>query len=148
LIDKGREQCKKLFPEILYILHWTVYLFSKKQRNLKQEVDTCTMNLKSSQSMFEFYKTKNPDVEPGCVFGEWSDWGSCEAGKKIRRRAKLASECEECEVDETETEEGCTEVSMEVIFVILITLLLPVFFKQQTGGPRQCCIHFRRKVEQ
>jgi len=81
----------------------------KKQRKLNKELDTCTLNLKSTQSMLDFYKTKSPGVEPGCVFDAWGDWGICEAGKKTRRRPKLASDGGECEGEETEMEEGCTE---------------------------------------
>jgi len=81
----------------------------KKQRSLKKEADTCAVNLKSSQSMIEFYKAKNPDIDLGFKWGEWGDWGSCEAGKRIRQRSKIAAEGSTPDEEETEIEEGCTE---------------------------------------
>ena len=92
--------------------------------------------------MLDFYKTKSPGVEPGCVFDAWGDWGICEAGKKTRRRPKLASDGGECEGEETEMEEGCTEVSMVMMVVFEITFMLTVFFKQLVGGSGQCRVHF------
>jgi len=81
----------------------------KKQMKLRNELNTCMTNLKSSQSMAEFYETNSPSVQPGCVFGDWGEWSTCEEGKKIRRRPKLANEDGECAGEEIETEEGCTE---------------------------------------
>jgi len=81
----------------------------KKQRRLKQDLETCDINLKSEKSFSAWYKSKTTDVKSGCSYGTWGAWGKCEAGKKMRNRAKLASDEGECELEETETEKGCTE---------------------------------------
>ena len=60
--------------------------------------------------MLEFYKAKNPDIDLGFKWGEWGDWGSCEAGKKMRQRSKIAVDGSIPDEEETEIEEGCSEV--------------------------------------
>jgi len=71
------------------------------------------VNLQSAHAMIDFYKAQCPDVIPGCKWGEWTEWGSCVAGKKLRRRPKLVAEGNNCEGEDTETEEGCIETESE-----------------------------------
>jgi len=81
----------------------------RRQRKLKEKVRVLTNAMRSTQSMVDYYKAHCPDVTPGCMWGEWSDWGSCVEGKRSRRRPKLIGEGETCEGEETEVEEGCVE---------------------------------------
>ena len=91
---------------------WIISPFSKRQRSLKKELDTCSMNLRSSQSILEFYEAKNLDIDLQLEFDQWGAWGSCEGGVRMRQRSKIASEGEGDVGEEldSETEEGCTEV--------------------------------------
>jgi N-acetylneuraminic acid mutarotase len=85
----------------------------RKQRRVREQVRVLAVNMKSTQSMVEYYKSHCPDVIPGCVWGEWSDWGSCNEGKRSRRRPKLIGEGEHCEGVDTEVEEGCVELETD-----------------------------------
>merc|ERR1712106_429083 len=83
----------------------------KRQKSLKKELDTCSMNLRSSQSILDFYEAKNLDIDLQLEFEQWGAWGSCEGGVRMRHRSKIASEGEGDVGEEldSETEEGCTE---------------------------------------
>jgi len=85
----------------------------KKQRRLRDQMKALKINMKSVNAMLDFYKTQCPSVTPGCRWGEWSDWGSCDAGKRSRSRPKLVGYEDECEGEDTETEEGCIETVSE-----------------------------------
>ena len=79
------------------------------------------INMKSANDTLDFYKTQCPSVTPGCKWGEWSNWGSCDAessmylyttsGKRSRSRPRLVGYGDDCEGEDTETEEGCIEVT-------------------------------------
>jgi len=85
----------------------------KEQRKLKSELEECNVNLQSTTSFLDFYKDKHPETAPKFTFGEWREWSSCTGpknrGKRIRKRAKVASETEQDEGEDVETEEGCVE---------------------------------------
>jgi len=85
---------------------------TRRLRKLKEEVKEFTTNMKSLNSMVEYYKDHCPGVKPGCVWGEWSDWGSCVEGKRSRRRPKLIGEGE-CVGEQTEVEQGCIETESD-----------------------------------
>jgi len=83
----------------------------KRQRSLKKELDTCSLNMESANSMIEFYKEKAPEIESGYYqWAEWGDWGSCEGGVKMRRRSKITVDSlQDNEKHDFETQEGCAE---------------------------------------
>jgi len=85
----------------------------RKQKRLKNQMKELNVNLKSAHAMLDFYKAHCPDVTPGCKWGEWSEWGSCIEGTRLRRRPKLVGEGNNCEGENTETEEGCIETESE-----------------------------------
>jgi len=85
----------------------------RRQRKLKEQVREFTTNMKSVQSMVDYYKDHCPGVTPGCRWGEWSDWGSCVEGRRVRRRPKLIGEGENCVGEETEVEQGCVETESD-----------------------------------
>ena len=68
------------------------------------------MIVQNTQEMVSYYQSHCPGVTPGCKWGEWGEWGSCVEGMRSRRRPKLIGEGNNCEGEETETEEGCVEV--------------------------------------
>jgi len=82
----------------------------KRQRSLQKDLNTCTINLESANSLIIFYKEKRPDIVPGFEWAEWGDWGDCDAGVRIRHRAKVTVDgATDTTETETETQEGCSE---------------------------------------
>ena len=109
MIGSGRELCKIDMSDNSFAI---VFYFSKRQRNLKKELDTCSVNMESANSMIAFYKEKAPEIESGYYqWAEWGDWGSCEGGVKMRRRSKITVDTlQDNEKNDFETQEGCAEV--------------------------------------
>eukprot|EP00090_Calanus_glacialis_P005309 TRINITY_DN14118_c0_g1_i3.p1 TRINITY_DN14118_c0_g1~~TRINITY_DN14118_c0_g1_i3.p1 ORF type:complete len:452 (-),score=116.15 TRINITY_DN14118_c0_g1_i3:68-1423(-) len=85
----------------------------RRQRKLKEKVKGLTMIVQNTQEMVSYYQSHCPGVTPGCKWGEWGEWGSCVEGMRSRRRPKLIGEGNNCEGEETETEEGCVEVESD-----------------------------------
>jgi len=80
----------------------------RRQRKLKEKLEHTKFNLKYVTDMADYYKNHCPGVTPGCKWGDWSPWGACIEGKRVRRRPRLVGEGS-CDGEEMETEEGCVE---------------------------------------
>merc|ERR1719348_1311036 len=61
----------------------------KRQRSLQKDLNTCTINLESANSLIRFYKEKRPDIVPGFEWAEWGDGG--QAGTRTYSNSKWCS---------------------------------------------------------
>ena len=95
-------------------------LFRRRQRKLKEKLEHTKFNLKYVTDMADYYKNHCPGVTPGCKWGDWSPWGACIEGKRVRRRPRLVGEGS-CDGEEMETEEGCVEVNIYIDINIILS---------------------------